>query len=85
MVWLGDEAIRSLGLPGELGHSDKVLPHTKIHIQRQIQIERQRQIQGHTKPGTPWGSPEDKNTQRNKDKYKAIEQRDSPEEQGTLQ
>ena len=29
MVWLGDEAIRSLGLPGELGHSDKVLPHTK--------------------------------------------------------
>ena len=32
MVWLVDEAIRSRGLPGDVGHSDKLLLHTKTHI-----------------------------------------------------
>ena len=31
MVWLVDEAIRSRGLPGDVGHSDKLLLHTKTH------------------------------------------------------
>ena len=49
--WLGDVAIRSLmGLPWEVGHSDKVLPHTKIHTETNTS----KKINTNTRPHRAW-------------------------------
>ena len=46
MVWLVDEAIRSIGLPGDVGHSDKLLLHTKTP--RYTQYTHQEEAIAHT-------------------------------------
>ena len=49
MVWLVDEAIRSRGLPGDVGHSDKLILHTKTHTKTHNKTHNKTHTKTHTK------------------------------------